>query len=269
LFQFIEQTWLSVMKGAGAALGLGGYAQSIEQTAGGRYVVKDPALRQEIMQLRQDPEINAVLAGSFTKQNAEVLAKRLGKTPSDGELYMAHFLGPSAAARLIGTAGADPTANAASMFPAAAGANRPIFYDQQGTARSVAGVYAELSRRYQAARASPTPGPALALTASPPPAAPTLQSAPDTAGITQALASARSPVPADNSGPIFHSLFSTDAPRSAVAPVVSALWGSQPSAATGQGVGAAAPVANPKPAAGPLDLFQDMPPNVRGLFTGN
>src|SRR3954470_18860523 len=74
LFQFIEQTWLSVMKGAGQALGLGGYAQSIEQTADGRYVVKDPAVRQEIMKLRQDPHANAVLAGAFTKQNANMLA---------------------------------------------------------------------------------------------------------------------------------------------------------------------------------------------------
>src|SRR4051812_950220 len=102
LFQFIEQTWLSVMKGAGAALGLsvmkgagaalglGGYADSIEQTADGRYVVKDPAVRQEIMKLRQDPNANAVLAGAFTKQNANMLASSLGRTPSDAELYIAH-----------------------------------------------------------------------------------------------------------------------------------------------------------------------------------
>src|SRR5689334_25207938 len=55
LFQFIEQTWLSVMKQAGQALGFGSYAQSIEQTADGRYVVNDPAVRQEIMNLRQNP----------------------------------------------------------------------------------------------------------------------------------------------------------------------------------------------------------------------
>jgi hypothetical protein len=145
LFQFIEQTWLSVMKGAGAALGLGSYADSIEQTTDGRYVVKDPAVRQEIMKLRQDPNANAVLAGAFTKQNANMLASSLGRTPSDAELYIAHFLGPTAAAKLIRTASADPTANAASLFPAAARANRPIFYDPQANARSVAGVYAELT----------------------------------------------------------------------------------------------------------------------------
>ena len=47
----------------------------------------------------------------------------------------------------------------ASVFPAAAHANRPIFYDKQGNARSIAGVCAELSRRYQVARASAPPLP--------------------------------------------------------------------------------------------------------------
>jgi hypothetical protein len=254
LFQFIEQTWLSVMKGAGAALGLGSYADSIEQTADGRYVVKDPAVRQEIMKLRQDPNANAVLAGAFTKQNANMLANSLGRTPSDAELYIAHFLGPSAAAKLIRTASADPTANAASLFPAAAGANRPIFYEPQGNARSVAGVYAELTRRYQEARASPTPQPTLGVT-SPPGAV----QAPDTAALTEALAAARSL----NAGPVFQSLFSSDDARGAVAPVVSQLWGAQP---------ASAPASTPLPvttsggAGPPLDLFRDSRPNVRGLF---
>jgi len=266
LFQFIEQTWLSVMKGAGQALGLGDYADSIEQTAGGRYVVKDSALRQEILTLRQDPNANAVLAGAFTQQNAELLAKRLGKAPSDAELYIAHFFGPSAAAKLIRTAGADPTANAASMFPPAARANRPIFYDQQGNARSVSGVYAELTRRYQAARASPTPKPTLAFAASSMAAPLATLPVPDTAGVTQALAAARSLSPdrPQNSGPVFHSLFSSEARRGPLAPVVSQLWGAEPVHAPAPAAAPAA-VANASGAT-PLDLFRDRQPNVRSLF---
>ena len=42
-------------------------------------------------------------------------------------------------------------------FPRRRSANRSIFYDRQGSARSVAGVYAELVRRYQVARASASP----------------------------------------------------------------------------------------------------------------
>jgi hypothetical protein len=274
LFQFIEQTWLSVVKQAGKALGFGGYADSIQQTPSGRYEVKDPAVRQEIMKLRKDPAANAVMAGAFTQQNAAVLANRIGRKPSDGELYMAHFLGPGGASKLIRKAGENPTANAANLFPAAAGANRPIFYDQQGSARSVAGVYGELTRRYQVARASPMPGMAAAFGARTDPVAPTAQGLPvqDTAGVTQALAVANGPLAgsADATTPVFHSLFWSDDRRGALAPVVSQLWGAQGAGAPAQQM-EAVPAAPPNASSigTPLNLFQDMRPNVRGLFDGS
>ena len=56
LFQFIDQTWLGTLKKAGASLGYGNYAESIERAPSGRYVVQDPAQRQAIMQLRNDPD---------------------------------------------------------------------------------------------------------------------------------------------------------------------------------------------------------------------
>ncbi len=154
LFQFIEQTWLGTMKQAGAAHGYGRYSDAITRTPNGRYVVQDPALRNEIMGLRKDPTANAVMAGAFTRQNAAVLSRRIGRMPTEGELYIAHFFGPGGAAKLIAQAGNNPQATAADAFPAAARANRPIFYDKQGNARSVAGVYTELVRRYQVARAN-------------------------------------------------------------------------------------------------------------------
>src|SRR5215471_4393056 len=140
LFQFIDQTWLGTLKQAGPAFGYGHYADAISQTASGRYVVADPALRNEIMQLRKDPAANALMGGVFTQQNATVLANRLGRTPSEGELYIGHFFGPYAGAKAIALARSNPTANAAEIFPAAAHANRSIFYDKQGNARSIAGV---------------------------------------------------------------------------------------------------------------------------------
>src|SRR2546429_3404 len=99
LFQFIDQTWLGTMKQSGTALGYGKYADAISKTSAGRYVVKDPAMRNEIFALRKDPTANSVMAGAFANSNAKVLTDRLGRTPTDGELYMAHFLGASGAAR--------------------------------------------------------------------------------------------------------------------------------------------------------------------------
>src|SRR5713226_5246504 len=101
LFQFIEQTWLATLKQGGPAFGYGNYANAIARTPSGRYVVADPALRAEIMRLRKDPTANALMGGVVTQQNAAQLAKRIGRMPSEGELYVAHFFGPYAAAKAI------------------------------------------------------------------------------------------------------------------------------------------------------------------------
>jgi len=130
LFQFIETTWLATIKQAGAALGYGRYADAITQDASGRYEVRDPTMRSEILKLRGDPTANAVMAGAFTEGNASLLSERLGRAPSEGELYIAHFLGAGGAARLIGLAGTNPNAKAADYFPSAAQANPSIFYDR-------------------------------------------------------------------------------------------------------------------------------------------
>src|SRR5919197_1421150 len=230
LFQFIDQTWLGVMKTAGRAFGFERYADAITQTSSGRYVVEDAGLREEMMKLRKDPAANAVMGGVITQQNAAVLANRIGRKPTEGELYVAHFFGPYAAARVIELAGSEPNAEAAVLFPDAARANRSVFYDRQGNARTIAGVRDELVRRYQVAKghmeARTAPDTVATAVAARPPAAPkntvpTSIAPPtrvaDTAGVAMAFAAAQPPaVPsvtptADAARPplrsAFHSLF--------------------------------------------------------------
>ena len=60
----------------------------------GDYAVTDPRMHDAVMNLRSDPTANALMAGAFTKANAGKLAARLGRGPTEGELYIAHFLGP-------------------------------------------------------------------------------------------------------------------------------------------------------------------------------
>jgi len=160
LFQFIEQTWLATMKQSGASLGYGQYADAITKTASGKYDVQDPTMRNAILKLRNDPAANAAMAGAFTKENTTLLAQKLGRTPSEGELYIAHFLGVGGAAKLIDAAADDPNASAASLFPSAAHANSSIFYDHTtGAARSIAQVRDVLTARYDiAARERPVSG---------------------------------------------------------------------------------------------------------------
>jgi hypothetical protein len=257
LFQFIEQTWLMTMKQSGAELGYGRYADAIEKTASGRYVVSDPALRAEILSLRKDPTANAAMAGALTRHNAARLKARIGRDATEGELYMAHFLGAGGAARLIEAAANRPDASAAKLFPKAAAANRSIFYDKQGGARSVTGVYALLATKLAHAMpggapaqvAAATPVPTQTATAAPgvfSPArvaavAPTVPMPPlakSAAPLMFAQASApaapaAAALPVDTSPPLafaadgqpgFYDLFRTEG-RGAVSQTVSELWG--------------------------------------------
>ncbi len=128
LYQFIDQTWLATLKQAGPAHGYGQFAETITLNADGHYEVADPNMRAAIMRLRSDPAASAVMAGAFTQTNAAQLAGAIGRQPSEGELYIAHFLGSDGAARLIGATASRPNANAAEMFPQAAAANPSIFH---------------------------------------------------------------------------------------------------------------------------------------------
>ena len=250
LFQFIEQTWLATMKDAGPALGYSRYANAITKTSSGRYVVSDPAMRTEILKLRNDPTVNAVMAGAFTQSNAAALTSRLGRAPSESELYLAHFLGSGGAARLITLGASHPGTAAADYFSGAARANRSIFYNNQGQARTIAQVTNLLSSRYDVARAKPvTP---VAQAAASPAALPGNVAVPDTAGITNAFAAAVPAARADDTE-IFHGLFHDTDRRSPVAPVVSQLWG----------IGGAKDQAG---SGSTLDLFKDGKSNASALF---
>jgi hypothetical protein len=149
LFQFIEQTWLGVVKRHGAEHGLQAYAEAIELGSNGRYTVADRGLKQEILALRKDAATAALMAGEMTNQVRGGMEAALGRGVSAGELYVAHFLGPKAAIKLIQAAEATPKASAADMFSQAAAANRSIFYTREGGERSVAGVLASLTAKHQ------------------------------------------------------------------------------------------------------------------------
>ena len=256
LFQFIEQTWLGTIKQSGAGLGYGRYADAITKTSSGHYQVSDPAMRAEILKLRNDPTANAVMAGAFTKANADYLATKLGRQPSEGELYIAHFLGAGGAARLISLAADNPNAKGTDYFPHAASANSSIFYDRAtGHARNLAQVRDVLTARYDVARndavraaqaAGPTVSPGtlsvaqatgapldLAAFAAPAAAAPrpasavpakTAAAVPDTAGMTGAFAAATPTPVAQAAKEIFHGLFQDTERTAPVAAVVSQLW---------------------------------------------
>lgn len=290
LYQFIDQTWLGTMKQDGAALGLGRFADAITRAPDGHYEVADPAMRAAILRLRTDPQASAMLAGALTRNNSALVTASIGRQPTNGELYIAHFLGADGAGKLINGAARRPQASAAAMFPHAAAANHNIFYDSHGRARSVGEVYGKLTRLFDSAqtvafaqggvtqpaiarsgaapalpppvtvaarpvKAVPARAVRMASAAAPPvPPAPIPIQTPDTAGTTQALARASEQLPPPPARrPSFQSMF-TDRVSTPLAPTVTTLWGVPPSGGpqTAQAVHV-------------FDLFSDMRPNERKL----
>jgi len=155
LFQFIESTWLDMVRRHGADHGLGRQAAALQ--AGN----VSGATRREILDLRFDPEISARMAGELWRENAATLQARLGRAPNESELYAAHVMGPGGAARLI-QAAATGAPSAAAIFPREAAANRGLFYDRAGAPRSAQGLLDRLSLDVQgggASAASPAQAP--------------------------------------------------------------------------------------------------------------
>lgn len=120
LGQFINSTWKSMLTKYGAKYGI---SPDTPQT---------------------DPRASALMLGEFIKENQTYLQKHLGRSPTDTELYMAHFLGPAGAIDLLKAGG---TAIAASVNPKAAGSNQSIFYSRDGQALSVADVTKILDKK--------------------------------------------------------------------------------------------------------------------------
>lgn len=145
LYQFVDQSWLGVVKDHGAEHGLGWAADSIRQTASGRYVVGDPAARRAILELRNDPQTAALMAGEHAADNKAALESRLDRPATGTDLYMAHFLGLGGAGKFLDTMAESPGRTGAGLFPAAARANRAIFYAANGQPRTLGDIYARFA----------------------------------------------------------------------------------------------------------------------------
>ncbi|KJC38126.1 transglycosylase [Bradyrhizobium sp. LTSP885] len=263
LYQFIDQTWLGTVKEAGGQLGYGKYADAITRNSDGSYSVSDPSARNAIMKLRDNADASSSMAAALTQSNSFKLTGKLGRRPTDSELYMAHFMGVGGAAKLISSAEDSPSANAAAMFPKAASANQSIFYDKSGSARSVSQVYSVLTTRYAAAANSKDTRTAFAAAGGGETTNPyAVASATPTPALTMDTASYLSTFPAvtpvsatsqttasAQQVPAFRSLFQGGERSEPISPVVQELWGSSSSTT--------ASAATTGRATGRLDLFSD------------
>ena len=144
LYQFIDSTWLSMVNKYGDKYGLGDLADKISDNG----KVADKATRKEILELRKDPELCSLMAAEVASDNKDYLEKCTTKDVGATELYMAHFMGPGGAGKFLKAMDKNPNAKAADLFPTAAAANKNVFYDKSGKAKSLEQVYAQFDKKF-------------------------------------------------------------------------------------------------------------------------
>jgi hypothetical protein len=155
LFQFIDSTWLDMVRLHGAQHGLGQLAQQVTTDASGRTTVADPKIRAQILDLRKDPRLSAALAAELARDNKTEVERALGRPAGSTDLYLAHFLGAGGASEVLKAIDQNGATPAAALLPEAAAANRAVFFDgKTGAPRSVADLYRNFADRIETNAAS-------------------------------------------------------------------------------------------------------------------
>jgi len=146
LFQFIDSTWLSMVKEHGAQFGLGKYADQI-QIKDGKPCVANCSVKNTILNLRKSPEISALMAGAMSTEDKQYLQNNTDGPVGGTEMYLAHFMGAGTAAKFLNARADDGSASATKLFPKQAHANKGIFFNSSGHARSLDQVYNILAKK--------------------------------------------------------------------------------------------------------------------------
>lgn len=146
LFQFISSTWLESVRSFGPKHGLIAEAKAIE-SFNGKPSVPDQAMREHILGLRRSPYISALMAAEMMKRDKSTIESRLGRKLSQSEFYLSHFFGVDSASKFIALVDDTPKKSAPDAFPAAAKANKSLFFAKKGKKTqqlSVAEVYGKI-----------------------------------------------------------------------------------------------------------------------------
>ena len=150
LYQFIDQTWLGTMSKHGSKHGLGDQAATIKQDFQGRFFVSDDAQKRDILNMRKDPAIASIMAAEFASDNKQYVEAKTGKDATSTDLYLSHFLGAGGASKFIKAMQKTPYRPAAHLLPAAANANKNIFYKSDGSMKSLSQIYNDFEAKFGA-----------------------------------------------------------------------------------------------------------------------
>ncbi|HEV2676223.1 MAG TPA: hypothetical protein VGV37_16985 [Aliidongia sp.] len=153
-FQFVKNTWLSLMKEHGQAMGVKpGLLAQIKTGANGRPTIADPQALKEVLDLRHDISLSAKMAAKYLDENKTHLSRILHREANEAEVQISFLLGASGAAHLIKAAGSNPDMPVDQVVPKAVAANRSLFHDHQGQTMTAGEAVAHLAARYRADKA--------------------------------------------------------------------------------------------------------------------
>lgn len=148
-FQFLEKTWLLLFQRWGSAYGLGDLARQVH-VQNGIPSVKDPEVRKKILDLRHDVDVSSGMAARYLAEGREKLASRLGRPVSETESRIAYVMGVAGATKLLRAAASGDATPAAEILPAAARANKPLFYNRaDGRALTAQETVTRLARKME------------------------------------------------------------------------------------------------------------------------
>lgn len=148
LYQFTVDTWLRSVRAFGEGHGLEAYARQIVVDRYGAISMRDSAARTRLLRLRADPQFSALMAAELARDNAMRLEHILDRPVTPAELYIAHFLGVTQAARVIEAARSAPHTPGVRLLPAAARAN-PELFRPRGRVASADAIVAKITAHYR------------------------------------------------------------------------------------------------------------------------
>jgi hypothetical protein len=94
--------------------------------------VSDERMREHILGLRRNAYLSAVMAGELKVRDTATVEAKLGRKISRSEFYLSHFFGVDRARRFMKLVDEKPKGSASRIFPAAARANKALFFEKAG-----------------------------------------------------------------------------------------------------------------------------------------
>jgi len=144
LMQFTSATWLEVVRDFGQRHGLAQHAVALSAAPRGS-VPQNAQLVAEVLRLRDDPRIAAVMTAERLETWHKPLEQALGREVTPTDLYFIHLLGPAGARRFLIELARSPGQAAVGVVGRAAKANRSLFVRDR-RALSLAEVHRDVAQ---------------------------------------------------------------------------------------------------------------------------